>query len=457
MKLGPANRSRSILEQHLADLPGSVYRHPWVWVCLGYCLLLLVREVTLVDGSLLNSYPFMFSDSFDYVFEGQALAAQFRGISTPDFPELRNPGYVLVQSLSHLSSRPELILFFITNTFVCLYLMTPFFLAKAFNVSNYALYTVGLMFLLNPSNDLFIYILSDAQAMSLMTLSVVCYMIHKKKGQTKYLALAAVLALLGALTQTYAAIPLLMYMGFESLIRLFDNTNSFRRRIPWKPIAVIGSLGLSYGTIKYLWMTGIPHDSTPANFSLLKLSISNLGFYLDTWGYLLILYGPVVVLVLRNFRTVKQVVLSNALVWMTLSIVLVFALLAFFYQWRDFRFTFSYLPLVFLSGLFVLSSKRLPRTRILLQVAIVQILFFGILAGGGPLDKSLQWIRISPQSTYVSLLIKAGPMDRGNLKTLCASPRLICEEATLQPETTYQERIFKATKQLHSGLESELP
>ena len=137
---------------------------------------------------------------------------------------------------------------------------------------------------------------------------------------------------------------------------------------------------------------------------------------------------------------------------MTLLIVLVFAALAFFYQWRDFRFTFSYLPLAFLSALLVLNSMRLSRPRILLQVAIVQVLFFLILAGGGPLDKSLQWIRVSPQSTYVSVLIGAKPVDRGNLRTVCASPKWICEEATLQPGTEYQKRVFKAMKQLHSSI-----
>lgn len=431
------------------------WAHPWPWICAVYCALLFVREVTLVAGSPFNSYPFMFSDSYDYFFEGQALAVRLQGIVPPEFPILRSPGYVLVQTLAHLTPRPEFVLFFVTNVFVWFFLMTPYFLTRIFGASQTALYAVGVLFLLNPSNELFAYILSDAQALSLMMLSTVCYLAHWQKKSETYLYLAALLALLGALTQTYAAIPLLVYLGLDTVVRFFKTPGPLVRRIGWKAIGIVIALASAYLLVRMAWTSAIPHKATPATFSLIQLNFSNIGFYLDTWGYLVVLYSPVLVVLALNFKAIRKTLVADPLIWRTGVIVVVFATLAFFYQWKDFRFTFTYLPLLFTIVLWLDRPAHRIARKMLVTTAVVHLLFLFVLSGGHPLDKSLQSIGVAPSSTPVFKMLRAQPMDRGQLEGRCGNLERICPDAEFTPRTRYQERVFNAMKQLHANLPEE--
>jgi hypothetical protein len=195
--------------------------------CLyGFCVGVLAYGVLLgrlaAGNDFLNSYTFVPADGFDWFYEGAVLSDRFRGYCTPVLWILRDPVFVLICALDELLRARGLVVIF-AHTLSFLATGAILLQAARFYDAPWAVVAaVTLIMLVQPLNYVRLFVLADPLAVGLLTASAYAMLRHLRTPSGVTLTVSAVFALLGGLTQTYAAIPFIVGVAVDGIARPFQ-------------------------------------------------------------------------------------------------------------------------------------------------------------------------------------------------------------------------------------------
>ena len=366
---------------------------PHIFVLL-FCILFFCQYVYLSHSQVLNHYPFISPDGYEWYTNGLYYLERswHHRENLPILPVLRPPVYVALNTLDFLIFESGIVLgatqalsIFFTYYF-CLILYRQF-RANSDKESSIHLWCLALAITLLPINFFRPYILSDSLTVCLSLGSVI--LLSRFFEDQKYfsLALASMTATLAALTQTYGYIPFFIFLSIYAIGKRSIITYS-------KFLIYLIALSLpifTYIIVHYLWRQTLPHLMTPDNFILLSFSLKNWSFYQLIWP---LYFWPILtslaiaLLLIKNKRWLFGGPPTLYLV------VLIFATLCFFYQWKDSRFTYYFWPWALILFLSILPRLNVVLKSVLLLPFIASIFIFPL----NPWHPDAQSIKLSYRS-----------------------------------------------------------
>ena len=272
--------------------------------------------------------------------EGVYFDKLLSGAKLPELPVLRPPFFVFITAADYLAGGRGVVLalFLGLSIFFTYYFSLKLIDSAYSGEPSEAWYAVPLAISLTvyPMNFIKPYLLADGIAIAFSLASVFLIIKYDIDDRIRILAFSVVVAAISGMTQTYGLIPY-----FVSCVVGFLYCYQSKRSKAKKFILAILSTLVIYLSLTLLWRRFLPHEATPKNFDLLKISIDMFGFYLSTWGYYFI---PLILFfsIFRRYKIVWDI--SRIVIPSSAITVIFFALLCLSYQWPEARFTYYFWP-----------------------------------------------------------------------------------------------------------------
>lgn len=360
----------------------------------------------LSGGDVINHYPFISPDGFDWYLEGVYLIKLFKSTQVLDsLPILRPPVFVLIAAADYIAGARGLVLALVSGLSIfCTYIFSLLLIDGHLirpNIVSWQAFFVAIGITIYPLDFIRPYLLADGLAIMLALGSIVMWSRYQIGLKRKYIIFSIFFASFAGLTQTYALLPFLI-MCAVGLISNFNGNKLFSRLYFFSALIVI-ALYLA-GT--FYWRRLMPHNGTPENFTLLQFSGNMLTFYLQTWSFYFLPLG-IFFLLPRSYKLIIDS--KDFFIKAILLIVVVFGLLSFFYQWPEARFTYYLWPWVMI--LFGTQVRPLSRRPIFLIIPLMAILI--VLVPQNYWAPSWGSIKFSPSQSWVIRYFSATPVDRG--------------------------------------------
>lgn len=363
-----------------------------------------IKFFYLVDGNVINNYPFISPDGFDWYTEGVYLTQLIKGVSLPELPVLRPPLFVFLTALDYISGKQGLVL---AASYGVAILFTFFCSVKIVD-SVYELPEKNAWYILPlaicttiyPINYFKPFLLADSLAVALSLASVLMLIRYLKSLQSYTLVISCALAVLAGLTQTYGLIPFLIFSSCNFFL-LFRSHKIEALKFLFSILAV----SITFIMLTALWRTLLPHASTPQNFALLRFSVDMFYYYLSTWSYY---FSPLILFYFICCSYEFSAISAKGILISLVIVTFLFSTLAFFYQWPDARFTFYILP--WLMILFF-SITRLTSARGSYLIAILTF-FLIFLVPESYWSPTWASVHGSVKRNWVSDYFLALPVDR---------------------------------------------
>ena len=405
------------------SLDAAVYA---IITAISFLYFILIARLT--NGNLLNSFPFISQDGFDWLFEGKyiEIALSRRSLSGLPLPyALRQPVFVGISTVDAvLGSRG---LFVITSLAISLFLtmLLVFGTLKLLGVSTRIALWGILLFIFNPLGYYRFWILSDQIAIMFMHLSTFLLLLSDEGSKRKRYIQGAAAAVVGGWTQVYALIP----YGLATII--FIVVKRAKSGLWDFKLFYLSGLALTiWGILLVLWYKIIPHETNINQFALLGLNLNMANFYINTLSFAFIPYIPLVAYTALEFTRGNRIVLgtNEALI---VAVVVCFAILSFFYQWPEARFTFLYAGYVVI--LACVALQKIPggsAKGVVGAVSLALTLFVSLLVvPGNYWQPNLREIRFDFERSWLAQAIRARPVDRFGLVNDCYGPDNFCTAA----------------------------
>lgn len=395
-------------------------------------------------GDLLNSYPFMSDDSFDWVTQGVALVEFVSGEDRSPWPILRPPLFVFVHAADYWLGTDGIVFLIVQVGALAGLSFAIARFARIRGAGSAASCLAGLAAPLSIVGIYAVWILSDALASSLMTVSAILVLNRLRASPPDSLrdglgrlALPIMVAVTAGITQTYGMIPVLIICSVYGGSRVLSRQAFSTWAAPFLAVVITGALGFG---LQKLWAGMIPHGMQPDAFGLLKPSLGMLPFYANVWPLTFGLFVPV--LLWAGADHLQRWRLPSVETLALMAVVGAFALLSFCYQWPESRMTYIYVPLFILMVL----SLRLdptglsrPATATRSQGALASTFGAMILATltivpGDYWRPSISGLRFAPAETWLLSTFAADPVDRYRLRIVCGGMDVVCDRAVLTPQ-----------------------
>jgi hypothetical protein len=418
-----------------------------------------------VRGDVLNSYPFITLDGFDWLLDGTGVAARLGGNRHIDLPVLRNPVYVLsIAADTALGGAGRLLLAVHAAAFffeillllgICELLRTDPRLQLAMPALLGLSALAGFRFAIFP----------DDVAITFMLASFAAVLLWRRSGRRSWLLAAGLASVCGALTQEYAAMPLLVAV-------LFYSWQAWRRRarLPLDLLATCALSGLAFLALNQAWKAAVPHRFerdiwAPFTTTIIRPALLlkfDFLLWLHVFWPLAAVLAAAAALVWKGRGTRLQREASALLA----ATVAAFMVLILAYRWPDARYTYVVIPLVLLfcaaawTGDAISSrpssNLRWPRQRLLRWLAS-PLLAASVWCAQGigfvpPLGRwmvqALQPLHRADGSRIDSWPVvreipEFRPIDRFGLLAKCGSSMSFCPAATQpKPENDYDRLIL---------------
>lgn len=371
---------------------------------LLFSILFGFQFIYLANGDVVNHYPYISPDGFDWYMEGVYITKLMGGATLPELPVLRPPTFVFVTAADYIAGSQGLILAAILGlaTF-CTYFFALKIIDSAYGgAKNNSWYIVPLAIgtTIYSLNFFKPFLLADSLSVALSLASVFLLIKYQAVSKAYLLVLSVAVAVIAGMTQTYALIPHLILCSLGVLLHFRANKSQAIKYL----VAII-AVSFLFISLTALWRWALPHSTTPKNFDLLKLSAEMFGFYVNAWGYYFFPFILFFILYRRYQLTIDP---SNLVVASSAVIVLLFAMLCFFYQWPEARFTYYLWPwllILFFSSIRIQTIKGayLISTLMLVLVVLVPANYWA---------PSWQSIRVSVSRNWVGNYFSASPVDR---------------------------------------------
>lgn len=391
-------------------------------------------------GTLLATYPWLSSDSFDYLLQAVVLHDLWSGYALAGFelPLLRNPGLVVLLALDGAAAGFQGHVFFVVSAVAtaAALLIPAILLARAGLRPRIALVPYALL-LLSPTSYFRGFVLADHIASILMYISAVaCVLFLNTRGsrlqprrvvrsltESRLIHVAGISGVVGATFQIYALYPLLALICISVLWRS-------ARVLLW-PILYF----TLYLAIRLLWFAWLPHGGVPFSFSLVRVSLALWPFYAMSWSFALLGLAVAVVPILLIARQSSAQFYSAGLIVATATSL-------FFYQWADLRLS---LPLVSVlsASLFVMHVKDhqfLQRAQFL-GASLAAVIFLTLAPNSFWVPSQLQY---DVSRTVLFVYGDTRQVDRFGIASACGSNNIWCEEVELPELSSYETRIMQS-------------
>jgi len=386
-------------------------RRYWVaWMSVGALTLLFsIALAKMASGNeLLLAYPFITDDGFDWIYQGFSLSSRITSVSVPTLPVLRDPGFVLVNALDYY--------FNLNGVFLILIQSLSFFVVQAVIIDVLETFALSLRIILSflsisvfsVLNYFRLFILADSLAVALLCLSTWALIHFFLKQKRKFYILAILFGIVGALTQTYACIPLLIGLSLILIFDIYENKRWIRQSI---------ALVLTVFTIAFLkiiWRTLIEHESTPQSFSLIKLNLQMTSFYLNVWCISFFPLAPFLLPLVIRKNQIEYKLLKPFL--FLASTTICFMMLTFFYQWKEARFTFIYFPVVIctliLAILFFKGAKLFLNKTFCFFVLVISFVSGMIIIPKNMWQPQINGLSLNPKNSWLAQALYTEPNQR---------------------------------------------
>jgi hypothetical protein len=349
-------------------------RHNFVHIIVRISIYLHIGIATYrplsIDGKdILGSYSAITVDGFDFILTGRAIAS---GVIV-DLPVLRNPLFTLISAIDYLIGGIGIAFAFTIGLSLILQYVAISKLMKFYGLSKSISTSILVIFFFNPIHFLDLYILSDSFSLSIMMFGIATLII--KKNNTSEIT-GVLLIIISALGQFYTLFGLLFFF-INNRIQGMTLLNYMKQFLKNKNIYLTAILLAFYLLIRKSWTTLIDHQSVPNNFSLLEVSFKMFNFYLNTW---IVLFIPFIIVILGVTFTQSQTLvyfIKTKFFDSGFIISLFLAILLFFYQWKESRF--SYLLVIFIIINLILFFYNIKITRSIeiyvIFIAILTLVF----------------------------------------------------------------------------------
>lgn len=338
-------------------------------LAISLALAAAYRPLSL-NKDILEDYSLITQDGFQWILQGRALANFIFG---EPWPQLRNPGYVLITALdSFLGSQGIAIAI---SVFLAL-LIQILVIYKISFVLNNSIFFAGalvLAYILNPIQFIALHVLSDALSIAWMFIVIYgAFLIFFLEKHIKFLYLAS-FGLVASQFQLYTLFPILFIIIFLIIkIKIAQKNNNY-----YKKALFYVTIGLIAGILlRQLWYKFIDHASTPNQLSLIDFNLANFNFYVNTWGWLI---APLLFLYLIFYLFLKKIkIRKNLFSNFIISLTLVYSAAIFFYDWQESRFSYFLVGILFICFSIIVSGEnRKPMLNTLGVASISIALIFG--------------------------------------------------------------------------------
>jgi len=349
----------------------------------------------LASAGLVDSFPYFFPDSFDWINNGlYFLDAVVLGLPYEQ-PTIRQPIFSAIIAAAYAAGEPRLIVLAIHLAWVVV-LIASYLIAIQLRLSPLCSALVIIALSVNHSlNSFRIYVMGDTICQALSLLSVYFYLrsFDSTVLRSKQIVLGGTLAGLAGITQFYGLFPAIAYSTVIT-IRAFRNylitpsaeKAQLKQVISW---AIVNLLAAALPLALWMLFKKLHFSSFSAtsvsHFGLLKWSTNNASFYSQIWP---ILFAPVLtgfVLALPFLRLAKLAQLLNQQLVFLLLIIGYFTAFTFFYQWQESRFTANYLPFVFIAGFTIIDRLLVSRPSVIAGIILTTAVLYTSAAPTGVL------------------------------------------------------------------------
>jgi hypothetical protein len=339
-------------------------------LAISYALAAAYRPLSL-KSDILSDYSLITSDGFQWIMQGRALA---QGIFDQTWPELRNPGYVLITALDAFLGSAGIAIALSIALALLIQIYVIYFFTYKFSKSHLAASLIALAMILSPIHFIALHVLSDAISVALMLLMLLFAFKTLNYQKIRFLNLF-ILSLATPLFQLYTLYPLLILIPF--LFFLFFTLQDSEQRVAIRNTLVTILSGSFIGvSLRQLWYYLIPHESSPIQFGLINLSLNNMYFYLNTWAWLI---GPIFFILLITFSFLRfNLKTKNLFSYYVTALFSIYGVSIFFYNWQESRFSYFLTVLSFIIFALTLSKvSSLGLVNLLSFSLAFLLLFFG--------------------------------------------------------------------------------
>jgi len=320
------------------------------------------------NGNVINHYPHITPDGYDWYVEGMFLTAILSSSSLPDLNVLRPPTFVLITAIDYLFGGSGVVIGIVygvvfIGTYLLVIRISDEISAESDKQSLFPIFAL-LLLSFHSINYVKKYLLSDSIAVALSLFSVYLLIRYIKTENLKIGLATVFVTTIAGLTQTYALLPYIIFsfwMAFQTL-----TLRSFKVNLIILPTLTV----IIFLIITICWRYSIPHTMTPTNFGYLQFNFNMLPFYINTWGIYFITIIPVLLLYSTKSNRQKN---KNELTIPTLLTIIILASLCLIYQWPESRFTYAFWPwiLIFFSCTLNYTPSRARITTLVATVLLV--------------------------------------------------------------------------------------
>ena len=371
-----------------------------------FAIIFAIKFFSLANGNLINNYPYISPDGFDWYLEGAYLVKILGGAQNLQaLPVLRPPMFVLVTMADYLLGANGLVLALTTGLGI---FFTYYLTVKITNILlgektflNWYVVAIAFGITVYPLNFIRPYVLADTLAIALALASVFTLFEWQRNFRNYSVLIPIIIASLAGLTQTYAILPFLISCGVGAVLNFGRNKKSSAYHL----IAIF-SASFIFLTLSYCWRIFIPHVNTPENFTLLRLSGAMLPFYLRTWSFY---FFPIIVFFIIARKYLITLEIKDPSFISIGVIVIIFSALCFFYQWPEARFTYYLWPWILILFFSILrqTSKKMTGLFIFLVSALI------FLSPDNYWDPNWRTVNLTVDKNWIAKFLTASSVDRG--------------------------------------------
>jgi hypothetical protein len=411
----------------------SFSEHPLKSLSLAFvfCFSVLCgfQVIFLSAGNLINNYPFMGPDSYDWYVEGIYLVELFGDEPLPNLFVLRPPVFVLVCALDYLLWGSGYVVgtllgLCIFGTYaLCLALVERAQKVAATNTviqdslsvimgrvkqhpEGWSAPILAIALTLAPINFFTPFVYADRLASFLSLLSIYLLICWHEKKLGWIPMLATIIAVIAGLTQIYAAIPFAIAITMISLnrIRSLDGRHYFQALTgPVLSIAIVGCLIIG---ASLAWRFSIPHSITPTNFGLIRFDFEMLRFYKHTWGFYIL---PIALIVILLGRPTVALLRASYVLQIALGVSITMMGLLLLYHWEEARFTYYFFPwlMIFLCAFFS------ARNSLSVGIIVIFLLVYSALVPQNYWIPQPRTLELNLRQSWIGDFALAQSVDRG--------------------------------------------
>ncbi len=385
---------------------------------------------TCANGFLLNNYPFLSPDSYDWILEGEYLFRLLSGVP-PERPltRVRNPVFVVLMAADAALGQRGLVFAALTVavTFATGWLLIRHLGRFRYQAAVQCAFLV--IILLAQLNFTKVYVLADGLCVMLSIAAFLATLRAARPASSAWwVAAGAGVTALAGLTAPYGVLAATVAGAVAGTAALRRG----ERAIAGRMVALIGVAAVLTRLGYRVWFSSIPHSSEPNPLDILQISTMQLRFYAEAWTYTFLPLAPLVLVIWyrRGRRRDWPDTMTMAAWLVTLSLMV----LCLCYRWRSIRFTSFFWPFLIL-GLFRSVSARggeppRPGSDRAAVVAAAAVLFQSLFLSPPLLTlPSFNSLALDPSRSWVVQFVRARPLDRMDLAARCGSPATLCAAA----------------------------